>query len=122
MPLFTRDAFERQRAAVKQVERREGRLLATVSIVFGLGSHLAEVWPRQSRAEFSWRTWRSLDYWFGACSVVFAPLAPYARNAELSSRPYRSAWPRRPADATRVADRSFRIRRDRSIGPAALAV
>jgi predicted RNA-binding Zn-ribbon protein involved in translation (DUF1610 family) len=36
MPLYTRDAFARQRAVVKQVQRREERLLAIVSVVLGL--------------------------------------------------------------------------------------
>jgi predicted RNA-binding Zn-ribbon protein involved in translation (DUF1610 family) len=46
MMLLTRDAFERQRAAVKHVERREGRLLATVSVVFGLAQLALVTWAR----------------------------------------------------------------------------
>ena len=34
--MLTRDVFERQRAAARQVERREGRLLAVVGVGLGL--------------------------------------------------------------------------------------
>jgi hypothetical protein len=44
LTLLTRDAFERQRAAVKQIERREGRLLATVSVVLGLAQLAFLTW------------------------------------------------------------------------------
>jgi len=35
--LYTREEFERRRAAAKGVERREGRILAAVSVGLGLG-------------------------------------------------------------------------------------
>ncbi len=36
VPLLTREAFERQRAAVKRVERHEGLVLAIVSVGLGV--------------------------------------------------------------------------------------
>jgi predicted RNA-binding Zn-ribbon protein involved in translation (DUF1610 family) len=34
--MYTREAFERRRAAVKQVERHDGRLMAFLSVVLGV--------------------------------------------------------------------------------------
>jgi hypothetical protein len=42
--MFTREAFERQRAAVKQVERRDGRMLAVVSVGLGVAQLLFLRW------------------------------------------------------------------------------
>jgi len=42
--MFTRETFERQRAAVKLVERRDGRMLASVSVGLGVAQLLFLRW------------------------------------------------------------------------------
>jgi hypothetical protein len=42
--MFTRESFEQQRRAVKEVERREGRILALVSVVLGVGQLVLVRW------------------------------------------------------------------------------
>jgi predicted RNA-binding Zn-ribbon protein involved in translation (DUF1610 family) len=46
MALLTRDAFDRQRAALKQVQRREEWLLAIVSVVLGLAQLAFLTWAK----------------------------------------------------------------------------
>jgi hypothetical protein len=83
---YTRDAFQRQRATAKQVENREGRLLAIASVSLGLGQ-LAALRPLESRfrhgiavsieggiflaymALVGWLLWR-LQHRVGAASPV----------------------------------------------------
>jgi len=52
--LYTREAFDRQRAAREAVERRDGRLLAVVSIVLGLAQLVYIRWAESNLERDRW--------------------------------------------------------------------